>query len=558
MLLLLSLVACADMGVKMEVVFDSNLGEDGISTVKVKNPQDVKLPPDPVRENYIFDGWYLDNGEWEKPFTVQALLDLPVSEEMSLTVYAKWLGEPYVVHFDCTTADAPIADVTVRYGKGYRLPVPSNGREKFLGWMKGDTLFTDEKGLSLAPFEETEDVTLVPLWKEGRVDISLESGEGNPQVLSAWLGDAIGALPMPEKAEYLFLGWFTSREGGEQITAETVSSFTADTTLYAHWATQFCTVTFDKNGGVGSMKAMKVEHGKSFTLPACSFTKASFHFVGWDLNGKLYQAGAQITDTSPDSLVLRATWSPNTCTVYFDGYGGASGYMAPIKLTAGENATLPACGYTQYGKVFTGWTCNFGTQKVDDRANITSLITSDGMTLYMVAQWRPLTYTIHFEFNGATYDNGITDLVCDYDEYVYLSKFPFRDGYEFKGWKDPNGKFVRVEGYHIGDITTDGGVYVLTAVWEPTTYYIYFDLNGGDGDETMDEVKYLNTLTFPTCCGTYEGKIFKGWFTNDIDDGNRLYQPGETLVITNEMEFYASWEDITDLAHSDSDGGESI
>ena len=68
----------------------------------------------------------------------------------------------------------------------------------------------------------------------------------------------------------------------------------------------------------------------------------------------------------------------------------------------------------------------------------------------------------------------------------------------------------------------------------------------------------LPMLPLPMCCGTYEGKIFKGWFTNDIDDGNRLYQPGETLVITNEMEFYASWEDITDLAHSDSDGGESI
>lgn len=469
MLSFVLLVACADVGVKMEVVFDSNLGENGIFTVKVKNPQEFKLPSDPVRENYSFDGWYLDNGEWEEPFTVQSLLDLPVSEEMKLTVYAKWLGEEHVIHFDCTTADVSLEDVTVRYGDDYRLPVPTNGKEKFLGWMKGDTLFTDENGRSLAPFEKTEDITLEPLWKEGRVDISLDSGAGTTEVLSAWFGEAVGALPTPEQAEYIFLGWFTSLEGGEQITAETVSSFTADTTLYAHWATKFCTVTFDENGGVGSMRSFKVEHGNPFALPACGFTKASYHFAGWELNGTLYQADTLITDTSSDNLVIRAAWSPNTCTVYFDGLGGV-GSMSAVKLTAGENAKLPACGYTKLGHVFTGWA--YGdvfapdAPKVSDCADITSLISYDGATFFMVAQWRPLTYIIRFDCNGADYDNGITDLVCSYGEYIHFSKFPFREGYEFKGWKDSKGEIVELTGSNIGNITVDGGVYLLTAVWE--------------------------------------------------------------------------------------------
>ena len=47
-------------------------------------------------------------------------------------------------------------------------------------------------------------------------------------------GEAMGQLPVPTRAGYVFTGWYTAAEGGTEITSAHV--VTADMTLYAHWA----------------------------------------------------------------------------------------------------------------------------------------------------------------------------------------------------------------------------------------------------------------------------------------------------------------------------------
>ena len=51
-----------------------------------------------------------------------------------------------------------------------------------------------------------------------------------------YYGAACGTLPQAQRERYLLNGWFTEREGGRRITAETVFTGTDDLTLYAHWA----------------------------------------------------------------------------------------------------------------------------------------------------------------------------------------------------------------------------------------------------------------------------------------------------------------------------------
>ena len=46
------------------------------------------MPNDPQKEDYRFDGWFWDEGVWEKPFTANSLHNAPLSNNMS--VYAKW------------------------------------------------------------------------------------------------------------------------------------------------------------------------------------------------------------------------------------------------------------------------------------------------------------------------------------------------------------------------------------------------------------------------------------------------------------------------------------
>lgn len=43
------------------------------------------------------------------------------------------------------------------------------------------------------------------------------------------------SLPIPTRDGYIFVGWFTKKEGGTQITVSTTVNLKGDQTLYAHW-----------------------------------------------------------------------------------------------------------------------------------------------------------------------------------------------------------------------------------------------------------------------------------------------------------------------------------
>ncbi len=56
----------------------------------IENGVIKQLPNDPVKTGYIFDGWFFDEGEWEEELTIQSLLNLPLSESRTISVYAKF------------------------------------------------------------------------------------------------------------------------------------------------------------------------------------------------------------------------------------------------------------------------------------------------------------------------------------------------------------------------------------------------------------------------------------------------------------------------------------
>ena len=85
---LLALYSCVQ-GVEIEISFIA--GGEVYDTVKMGRGEIINIPEDPTMYGYTFDGWYFDEGEWREPFTAGALLDTPISSEMKLSVYAKWV-----------------------------------------------------------------------------------------------------------------------------------------------------------------------------------------------------------------------------------------------------------------------------------------------------------------------------------------------------------------------------------------------------------------------------------------------------------------------------------
>ena len=69
----------------------------------------------------------------------------------------------------------------------------------------------------------------------------------------------------------------------------------------------FVTVSFDKNGGEGSMKSEVISQGSNYTLPACTFNPPTGkEFDKWEVNGTKYDAGASIRVNS--NITVKATW----------------------------------------------------------------------------------------------------------------------------------------------------------------------------------------------------------------------------------------------------------
>ena len=135
-------------------------------------------------------------------------------------------------------------------------------------------------------------------------------------------------------------------------------------TLKTEVPAKYITISFDPNGGTGTMQPMKVKSGENFTLPECTFTPPEGkEFAGWlAANGTVYPAGDIVFSTT-DS-VLKATWKDKEVaevTISFDPNGG-TGTMKPMKVKPGENFTLPECTFTPpAGKEFAGWLAANGT-----------------------------------------------------------------------------------------------------------------------------------------------------------------------------------------------------
>lgn len=83
----------------------------------------------------------------------------------------------------------------------------------------------------------TKRTTLYPSWAYERYTVTLDPNGGTVQTTSIIVGYSkrYFGLVNPTREGYNFLGWYTEKEGGTQITGSTLCSIPNDHTLYARW-----------------------------------------------------------------------------------------------------------------------------------------------------------------------------------------------------------------------------------------------------------------------------------------------------------------------------------
>ena len=138
---------------------------------------------------------------------------------------------------------------------------------------------------------------------------------------------------------YTFGGWNKADGTAWDYASDKV---TDNITLYAKWAANTYTITFDTAGG-SEIAPITQDYGTVITAPEAP-TREGYTFIGWD---------KEIPTTMPaENMTVTAQWKINRYTITFDTNGGSE--IAPITQDYGTAITAPA-DPTREGYTFIGW-----------------------------------------------------------------------------------------------------------------------------------------------------------------------------------------------------------
>lgn len=259
------------------------------------------------------------------------------------------------------------------------------------------------------------------------------------------------------------------------------------------------TITFDKNGGTGTMAPVEVKKGSDYTLPACTFTApTNQEFKAWEVAGAEKAVGDKITADA--NKTVKALWKDKAVvedkvTITFDANGGTE-TMAPVEVVKGSNYTLPDCGFTapNENQEFKAWLV--GSEEKQPGASITVNANTEIKAVWKdKAVVEKVTVTLVADNGTGTTE---TEQVEKGKEYTLpaADKFTAPADKEFKAW------LVGSEEKQPGvSITVDADTEVK-AVWKEKAkeFNIKVEGIGASGDKTSakagDTVKLKLTFEF--------------------------------------------------------------
>ena len=326
---------------------------------------------------------------------------------------------------------------------------------------------------------------------------------------------------------YTFGGWNKADGTAWDYASDKV---TDNITLYAKWAANTYTITFDTAGGSEVItKTIEVTYGEQFgDMPVPK--REGYVFLGWYdalVGGKCYgdSDGKSTSTYDKDvSITLYAQWAEAPSRmVYFNTCGGTMTGSVEVlhklntPIAKPDNPTKP-------GHTFNGW---YTDSALTQAWNFDDWVTGE---LKLYAGWTVNQYTITFDTNGGS---EIAPITQDYGTEITAPDNPTRKGYTFKGWDKEIPETMPAE-----NIT-------VKAQWEINQYTITFDTNGGSEIASITQ-DYGTKITAPAD-PTRKGYTFKGW-DKEIPET----MPAENITVK------AQWEINQYTIAFDTNGGSEI
>ena len=470
-----------------------------------------------------------------------------------------YVREDWTVTFNANSGSvSPTSKAITRKSKYGALPTPTRTGYSFAGWYtaaSGGSKITASSDYSLA-----DDQTLYARWtaKKSALTFTANGGSGTMTTgLSATYGSAMPTpVALPTRTGYTFQGYYDATSGGTQYYTSAGASArswnkdtTSGTTLYAHWTAKQSALTFNANGGSGTMTTgLSATYGSAMPTPINLPTRAGYTFAGfYDATSggtKYYNANGTSATTwnknTTSGTTLYARWTANSYTVAFNANGGA-GSMSNQSFTYGVSQALTANSFTRTGYTFAGWNRNAdGTgTSYSDKQSVSNLTTTSGGTVTLYAKWTANKYTVTFKANGGP-GSDTTKEVTYGSQYGSLPT-PTYGGNTFNGWYT-----AATGGSKVTSTTTVATAqnHNLYAHWTANTYTVTLDKQSGTGGTDSVTATYNAAMPALESLPTRTGYAFNGYY--DAASGGTQYYKADgasakTWDKTGAQTLYAQW-----------------
>ena len=525
--------------------------------------------PEVKKEGWRFMGWYTsDDTRIYDTMIVSTLSDLDVVAKYE-TINFDLVINPNGGYYDNSNQTTTITNF---YGTEIELLIPTRYGYDFVEW-ENTTNIGSLSGNLTNGFKFTfgeGNTTIFAKWNPKLVIVKFDAQQGtidgNNIAISSdkkigqasySFGNQFGKMPIGKLDGYRFIGWFTEKTGGLQMTEGKEISNENNFTLYAQYEQNIYHLIINPNGGIynGTTDTTMYEGAIDETQIVEKPTRVGYNFDQFTFSGS-----GNIVDNGNDTWTftygvgngtLTARWSALKFVITFDYQGATSGNTTATKevVFGSQYGTLPTPIKTGYE--FKGWfTASSNGDRVDSLQTVNR---AENHTLY--AQWELQKWTLRVMLTGGSIDGQNVEYV-DFEKYYgeqVTFSVPTRYGYDFVEFdKRGNAGSCTISGNQVTFTFGESDV-TLVATWQAKTAVVTLDAKEGN-------INGLNITTINVTFGQVYGALptperfgfdFVGWFNSE----NEQIIASNPVLVEGNHTLTAHYEELASTLTLILDGG---
>lgn len=289
------------------ITYDKNDGSSTTSTVNVDAGGSITVGNGIswTRTGYTLTNWRLNNASTGTVYSDGAAYN---SVGANATFYAQWAVNIFSVRFNKNADDATgtMSNQAFTYGVAQNLTTNAFSRTgyTFAGWAtseNGSIAYTDEENVSNLSSTNGAVVDLYAKWTANEIELVLSANggenDGSATVVYNATGLKAGTLVHATYEGHNLVGYYAEAGHTTKVlnsdgsfAATNVTGYITDgkwtrttdpTELYAFWAAEIRTVTFDKQGHGGDNLVQEVEYNTPVVRPTPDPSDIDYKFEGW-------------------------------------------------------------------------------------------------------------------------------------------------------------------------------------------------------------------------------------------------------------------------------------